>query len=63
MWNVLLVDVDCSSSGAFKKTVQQIDLSMFYYVIRLRLRSLLGYYQRHLWTFNQENYVCQALIM
>jgi len=24
----------------------------FYYVIRLRLRSLPGYYQRHLWPYN-----------
>jgi len=38
-----------SSFAAFKRTVQQIDLSMFYYVIRLRLRLFLGYYQRHLW--------------
>ena len=41
-----------SSFAAFKRTVQQIDLSMFYYVIRLRLRSFLGYYQRHLWPNN-----------
>jgi len=50
VWNTLPADrIDLSSFVAFKRTVQQIDLSTFYHVIRF---VFLGYYQCHSWPYN-----------